>query len=392
MDEEKENKVIKPKRKFYKKKRFIIPMILLVALIIFRIMLPTIVKNYVNKVLADLPGYYGQVENIDISLLRGAYVIKGLYLNKVEAETQVPFINLPETDISIEWKSLFKGRIVSEIYMNSPEITYIKEDMDEGKETDADEEDWTQALKDIVPIDINHFEIYDGKLAFVEVNAKPDIDLQINQLHFKAENLGNVEAKAQTLPSPVTAEAVSIGKGKLKLGGNVNLLKEIPDMDVALSLEDIDMAALNPFTEHYAKIDFEKGNLGLFSEMAISDSNMKGYFKVLVKDTKFIGKEDTFLETLWEGFVSFFRFVLQNQKTGNFAVKAPIEGDLSAAKVGVWSTIGSIFKNAFIKAFKSEVDQSIEYKDAFKSDEDKKKFQPFKFLQKKDKDKKDEKK
>jgi len=42
------------KRRGLKKKRYILPLIIILALIIFRILLPTLVKNYVNKVLADI--------------------------------------------------------------------------------------------------------------------------------------------------------------------------------------------------------------------------------------------------------------------------------------------------------------------------------------------------
>ncbi|WP_334223389.1 hypothetical protein [Olleya namhaensis] len=110
------------KNRGIKKKRYLIPLALIVALIAFRLYLPILVKDNVNKVLADIPGYYGQVEDIDISLIRGAYVINGMYLNKVNAKTQIPFLKFPKTDISIEWKSLLKGHIVSEILMTDPEI------------------------------------------------------------------------------------------------------------------------------------------------------------------------------------------------------------------------------------------------------------------------------
>lgn len=90
-----------------------IPAIIIVLLIGFRLVLPYIVKNYVNKVLADIPGYYGHVEDIDLSLITGAYTIKQLYLNKVNADTEIPFLDFERTHISIEWSALFKGRIVS---------------------------------------------------------------------------------------------------------------------------------------------------------------------------------------------------------------------------------------------------------------------------------------
>jgi len=367
-------------RKFYQKKKFLIPIILILVLIVLRFFLPTLVKNYMNKILAnDIPGYYGQVEDIDIALIRGAYVMNGFYLNKVDAKTQVPFLNFPQTDISVEWKSLFKGSIVSEIYMYNPEVIYVMEDMATPEQ--STEEDWTQALKDIIPLRINHFEVMNGKMAFVQVNADPTIDLQLNNLKFTADNLRNVEAEKHTLPSPIFAEATSIGNGKLSLTGDVNLLKEIPDVDLSVGLENVDVVALNAFADHYGKLDFEDGDLGLFTELAIADGFLKGYFKVLLKDAKFIGKEDKLLEKIWEGFVSFFEFVLQNQKTDTLALKAPVAGDLNNIKTSIWPTIGSIFKNAFVAAVKGETDNEIEYRDAIDenaSEEEKAKWWQFK--------------
>ena len=353
----------KPKRGL-KKKRYIIPVTLILILIALRLYLPVIVKDNVNKVLAEIPGYYGQVEDIDISLIRGAYVINGMYLNKVNAKTQIPFLKFPKTDISIEWKSLFSGHIVSEIIMSNPEIIYVQEDQSIAA-TEPDVDDWTKALTDLVPIDINHLTINNGKLAYVELNTDPNIDLQFNTLYLKADNLRNVKENERVLPSPITATAISIGGGEVKLNGNVNIVKEIPDMDVSFSLENADVKALNPFTRHYSGIDFEEGQFGLYSEIAIADGYFKGYMKPLLKNSKLIGKDDGVLGVIWEGFVGFFKFVLKNQNTDTIATKIPMEGDLNNIKSGILPTIGGIFKNAWISAFKGEIDDEIEYKDAF---------------------------
>lgn len=111
------------KRKGYRKKRYLIPVTLIAVLILVRIALPYLVKDYVNKVLADIPGYYGQVQDIDLSLIRGAYTIDSMYLNKVNANSNVPFLEFKKTDISIEWKSLIHGKIVSEIIMTEPRLS-----------------------------------------------------------------------------------------------------------------------------------------------------------------------------------------------------------------------------------------------------------------------------
>ncbi|MDT0651664.1 DUF748 domain-containing protein [Autumnicola edwardsiae] len=355
------------KRPFYKKKKVLIPLIILLILIGARLYLPTWVKGYINDVLADIPGYYGQVDDVDLSLYRGAYSINGMYLNKVDAETQIPFLKFPETDISIEWNALFKGAIVAEIIMNSPEAIYVLEDQKTApNEESADVDDWTNALKDIVPLEINHFEVYDGTIALVGLMAEPNIDLQINELQLSARNLRNVIEKDRVLPSPITATGVSFGGGTVKLDGNMNLFQEIPDMDISFSLEKSEAKALNELTSYFAGLDFESGTFELYSEIAIADGYLKGYLKPMLTNTTMIGEEDGFLETLWEGFTSFFKFILKNKGTDTIATEVPIEGDLNNTQAGVWPTIGGIFKNGWFKAFKGETDESIEYKDAFR--------------------------
>lgn len=355
------------KRNWFRKKRYTIPAIILILLIAFRLYLPTLVKNKVNKVLAEIPGYYGHVDDIDIALIRGAYVVNGMYLKKGTATSNIPFLDFPTTDISIEWKSLFHGKIVSEIIMENPQITYVFEDQKEEK-GDAGVDDWTKALTDLVPIDINHLEVHNGKLAFVQLSTDPNLDLQINNLQLTADNLRNVVEKEMVLPSTINATGISIGKGKVDLEGKMNLLKKIPDMDLSFSLENADVTAFNDFTRHYAKLDFEKGSLSIFSEVAIADGNLVGYIKPLLKDSKLIGEDDGFLDTLWEGFVGLFKFILKNQSTDTLATKVPLKGNLNDVKAGVWPTVFNIFKNGWIQAFKGQVDEDINYEDALKNE------------------------
>lgn len=347
---------------FYKKRGYQFLFVLAVILVGFRLYLPTLVKNYVNQVLSELPGYYGQIEDIEISFFRGAYVINGLFLNKIEAQTEIPFINLPKTDISIEWKSLFKGKIVSEILIYEPTINYVAEDQ-EGQEA-AEEEDWYKALTDLVPIDINHLEVHEGKFSFIVAGSEPPLNLDVSNLELWADNLRNVEEELQTLPSPISLTGTSVGNGNLAIEGNLNLIRDIPDADISLVLENVDLTSLNDFTRHYANLDFEEGRFDLFSEIAIADGFLSGYIKPMLIGTKLIGKEEKFGEKLWEGFVGFFKFALKNQGTDTLASKVPLEGDLSNVETSLWITIRNVLKNGWIKAFSQAVDGDVTFQDA----------------------------
>ncbi|MDT0644503.1 DUF748 domain-containing protein [Zunongwangia sp. F363] len=358
------------KKRKYHRKRYLIPAVVIILLIIARILLPFILKRSVNNTLNNIPGYEGHVEDIDVALWRGAYVIEGLLLRKEAAENQPPLLNFPKTDISIEWKSLLKGKIVSEIEMHNPEFNYIFEvQQKENTEGEADADAWTDALKELVPISINHLAIYNGKANFAQVSANPEINMFLQQINLQATNLSNVVNQEETLPSNLRATAVSFGNGDVLLEGNLNLLKKIPDMDIEFSLEKADVRALNDLTNKYAGVDFESGTFELYSEVAIADAYLKGYIKPMFINTKLLGKEDDggFFKKLWEGFVGVFKFILKNQGTDTLATRIPLEGDLSKVKTGIIPTILNIFENAWIEAFKGNVDENINFEDAVRA-------------------------
>lgn len=82
-------------------------------------------------------------------------------------------------------------------------------------------------------------------------------------------------------------------------------------------------------------------------------------------NTKLLGEEDKgFFEKLWEGFVGVFKFLLKNHGTDTLATKAPLQGDLNNLDTELLSTILNIFKNGWIQAFTTDVDENIEYEDA----------------------------
>lgn len=358
------------KRKRIYKKRYNVPILIIVILISIRIALPYLLQDYVNKTLNDIPGYEGHVEDIDIALWRGAYVVKKLVLKKTEAETDTPVLDFRETDISIEWKSLLKGKIVSEIEMYDPKFNYIFEDQKkEGPEGKADTEDWTKALTDLVPIDINHLAIHNGTANFAQLSSSPDIEMFLQNIELDATNLSNVVNKDKTLPSTLHATATSIGDGSVTLEGELNLLKEIPDMDIDFALKKANVTAVNDITLKYAGVDFESGTFELYSEVAIADGYLKGSIKPMFINAKLISKNDDggIFKKLWEGFVGTFKFLLKNHGTDTLATKVPLEGDLNEVKSGILPTVFNIFKNGWIKAFKGDVDENINFEDAKRS-------------------------
>lgn len=354
-----------------RKKRFWF-LLLLGLLIVARILLPYFLERYVNEVLRNIPGYTGYVDDIDVALYRGAYVIEGLHLDKVNADVSTPFLNFPKSDISIEWRALFKGKIVSEIILHDPVVNFIYEDQKkQTPEGEPEIADWQKALMDLVPIEIDHFQAINGKFNYVQFSQNSNIDLALKHINLIATNLRNVENLDSELPSTVHATAVSFGEGSVLLQGKIDVMRRIPNLDMEFSLQKADVRALNETSLKFAGVDFASGTFELYAEAAIADGYIKGYIKPMFINTKLLGEEDQgFFEQVWEGFVGVFKFLFKNQSTDTLATQAPFEGDLNEVDAGIFKTILNIFKNAWFSAFSTEVEKDIDYSDAKEASKD----------------------
>ncbi|MBP9924565.1 MAG: DUF748 domain-containing protein [Cyclobacteriaceae bacterium] len=349
------------------KKKYLVIGSILVVLLIGRLILPYFVTRYVNKVLANIPGYSGSITGVDIWLVRGAYVIHDLKIFKVDGSEKVPFVDIPSTDLSVEWKALIHGSVVGEVIFENPSLNFIGGNKDsEGKEnnqTGADV-DWTVPLKELIPLQINRLEVTNASVFFYDFTSKPKVDLSLKQLNLLATNLNNAERQTVALPSKINLTANSIGDGQLSVAMNINVLKEIPDLDMDLKFENINMPALNDFFLAYSNVDIEKGTFFLYSEITAENGIINGYVKPLAQDVTIVNwKEDkqNVFNLVWQSIVGFFVEVFENQKEDQFATKVPLAGDLNNVKTKTWPTLWNIFTNAFVKAFEMKTDNTIKF-------------------------------
>lgn len=325
--------------------------LVIAGLIGARLYLPYWLTDYVNRVLDNIPGYHGSVKNIDVHLYRGAYKIYGLKVEKTGGKIPVPFIDIAETDLSIQWGALFHGRIVSDVHMNKPILNFAT--LGAASQT-GENVNWKSQIDKLMPIDINIVTFKNGKIAYRDFSAKPQVNIDIHGLNGQLENLRNVEDKSQRLPSTLTANGTSIGNGKLQLNGKLNVLRKTTDMDMDVKLENASLPALNSYMRDSAGIDFEKGNLSIYSEFAVKDGTLNGYVKPIATDISIVDIEKDAsnpVALIWESIVSIVMEIFENQPRDQFATKIEISGQVGNVDTDFWSTLGGIFRNAFIKAF-----------------------------------------
>lgn len=343
-------------------------LIIVVVLVAVRLALPYIAKTYINKTLANLEEYEGHVYDVDISLIRGAYVIDSVLVKKKNSTIDKPFFTADKIDISLEWKSLFKGAIVGEFVFTKPQINFVSSE-DENKQQTGGDEDWVEPLKSLMPIKINNLKIVDGSLFLYDYDSKNRSNIYLKDLNANFANMSNVIAANQLLPSSFVVSATSIGNGKLNVKGKADFLKQVPNIDYNFVFEDVNMPALNDFLRSSANIDAERGNFNLYHELAINDSVVDGYIKPIIKDLKiFKWKEEG--RGTWgfikEGGIDLTAQLFKNHKKDQFATKLPVRGPITDPKFKGFIAFTSTLQNTFIKALKKETDDSVSFSDVKK--------------------------
>jgi hypothetical protein len=352
-------------------------MAFIILIVVVRLILPYVVLHLINKNLATMKGYYGHVADVDLAIIRGAYKVDSIYLNKKDSVTNklTPFFAASLIDLSVEWKSLFHGSIVGEIVLQEPMLRFTKDKV-EPKDVAKDSSDLKELLDDFMPLQINRCEINRGRIQYIDEQSKPKVDIQMTDVHLLAQNLRNSYDSTIVLPASINATA-NIYDGTLTFDAKADPLAITPTFDMSAELKNTNLVKLNDFFQAYAKVDVNKGTFGLYTEVAAKDKKFAGYVKPIIKDLDVLGKEDrkdNIFRKLWEGLVGTVGEVFENQRKDQLATKIPFKGNLDNPKTNVWYALANILQNAFIHAIQPSIDNEISIGSVKTGKEEKKTF------------------
>jgi hypothetical protein len=345
------------------RKRKIVYMILgslLVLLIAFRIALPYILLKWVNRQLANIKGYYGHVEDIDVALIRGAYILKGTTLDKTDGKVPVPFFSADAIDLSLEWSALFHGKLDGKIGVDHPVLNFVKGPTEATTQTKIDSS-WQDVVKKLMPLDINRLTVNQGEIHYRDFYSDPKIDIFTKDVHILATNLSNAERSKELLPSTADASATVYG-GNATLHMRLNALSKIPVFEMKAELRSLDITNLNNFLQAYGKFDVKKGEISVFMEAATKEDIITGYVKPIIKDLHVVNWERDKgqpLKIAWEAIIGSVAWVFKNHGKDQQATKIDFSGDLKSPNINIMEVIGQVFYNAFIQALYPSLENSV---------------------------------
>jgi hypothetical protein len=347
--------------------------VVVALLVAARLAAPSFVLAYVNKTLQGLDGFTGHVADIDLSLWRGAYVIKGVEIEKTTKKEPIPFVSLERADISVQWGPLLHGNIVGEIELLAPKLNLVAEKSAEPKAEDqvekrekdklarGEETSWQTQVKQLVPLDINRIAISDGEFHYRDPYSTPKVDVPVTRIHGEITNLTNSEKLSKDMVAHAKFSAAALG-GRIDLSGGMDPYAERPTFNLEAEAEELHFTKLNDFLKAYANVDAEQGTLSIYSEVDSRGGKFKGYVKPITRDLQILKwnkEKEGFFGKLWEGVVEVVKDIAENSEKDQVATRVPFSGDISSPSADTFEALLQVLNNAFIEALRRGLEPVI---------------------------------
>ncbi len=336
-----------------------------------RVAAPYLMKYQINKTLAELPdGYSGHVDDVDLMLWRGGMALDGLEVYKASISKKVPLFAAKRLETSILWRSLLQGGIVGRALLVEPALEIVAtSDADAVKEAKGAKEDAEKATEGalkpgspvgdmirLVPMRIDRFEARDGTMRFRKSDAKPPVDLHMDQVQMVMTNLTNSERLSDSLVARLEMTARAQDSGDFSLTLALNPLANPIDFDLRSKLMHLSAKSTNSFTKEYGKFDFEKGTMDLIVDVDVRNGYMKGYVKPLLHGIEISSEadstrdKDNIFRRAWEAIVGAAEDVVENRGKVQSGTRIPIKGKLDAPGTDVFSAASAVLRNAYVRA------------------------------------------
>jgi Domain of Unknown Function (DUF748) len=343
--------------------------IAVVLLLAARAALPHFVEDEVNRRLMALESYDGRVEDVDLALWRGAYRLDGIRIVKTGSQQPEPFFDGERIELSVEWRSLLRGRLVAECEMWAPNLNLVRSESKEQSQLGT-EVNWADELERTFPFRFNTIVVHDGVATFRAPGISSKDALKASNIDGRITNMTNVKKTGQETFAGFQATAAVLDTGTAAVGGSANPLASSPTFDLNLTVKGVQLPKVNPWLREYIKADAEAGDFELYTELAAADGKFKGYAKPIMKDVNIYSSEEPEknpFKRLWEGLVDFAAEVFEDQDTEQVAARIPFSGTIQNPDAGILETIVSVMRNAFVSAFARSLEGSVSIRDVRKN-------------------------
>lgn len=344
--------------KWYRKKKFIIPVGIIVFLVAVRIVMQPILLGQINKKLADLsPDLEGHVDGLDIGIIRGVFGLDGLTMKLRKADNN--FLEVKDVDLSLAWREVFKGNIMADAAVDGVNFTF-DERLPGAFKRMVPKDDPAEPEKRPLPIRISRIDWKNVNVVY------PSDKAYTNEGPFKVTDIEgrmtNVLASSETPRSFFHVKGNGSGDSSFKAVGSVNLLADPAEWDMDAQMQGFSLVSMNRFLLNKVPMTFKKGTFDMYTEVKSEEGKIRGYVKPFMTDLEFIRNDEKFKGAkhwLVEVAGAVGNWVMEAKRSKTVATKVPFSFDGKNFSIDSSKAISDVIEHGFDQELSPGVDGSM---------------------------------
>jgi hypothetical protein len=226
--------------------------------------------------------------------------------------------------------------------------------------TDADRPpaeiiDLAETFRKITPLSIDHVDILDGQVAFVDVSRSERPELWVHDLQLSIENLTTRVHSGEGRPVLLTASGTLANSGDLSIFVTANPFEKGLTFSGRAAIVGLQTAELYRFIAPATKLQAPQGTIDIFVEFECRNGELSGGVKPVFKKVTIRPAEKNPFTVLkaWAADLAIKIFSDRVDPRNAVATVIPIKGTLTGPDVQLWPAIFGVMRNAFVEGLTS---------------------------------------
>ncbi len=320
---------------------------------------PKYLTREINKRLAQIPEYHGEVQRAEINPLTGNLTITGLRLHKNKKTAPAGFGSAEKIVVQFSWRALLKRQYLLAVHVEKPVTRFLMRQRKPGQPRKVAL--WQPFFAKLPPFRMNRVTISDGSLRVRNDEDIPPTDLFFDQINLEGTNFTNRESLL--LPSPVKVSGTGrmMNEAPLTLEVEAVPFKEHATFTLKGKLERFNLTRLNPVLRNYTGVDIEKGFTSVDASFSVEGQNFKGRVHRTSEELIILGKTDghlPFIQGLKE--VMFEKWLNRRKdKEGNLEADYDVTGPLGYMDQDIFLAAVWVAKTAFLQSLRPTLPETV---------------------------------
>ena len=185
----------------------------------------------------------------------------------------MPFFKTARLNLSVEWRSLAHGSLVSEAEFLSPELNLVQARSKDDSQLGG-EENWNARLEELFPFRFNTIRLVDGTVRFLAPGISTRDAITARHVSGAVSNLTNVLDAGKRTFADFQVQGEVLDGAPAVVKGSVDAFAAKPTFDVNLEVRKVQLPQVNPWLREYIKADAEAGKFELYLELAAADEEL----------------------------------------------------------------------------------------------------------------------